>query len=51
VVLLATGSRKADIVMRVVTGEPSEKIPASVLQRHGSCRLLLDREASARLPD
>jgi 6-phosphogluconolactonase/glucosamine-6-phosphate isomerase/deaminase len=47
--LLATGSAKAEIVLRTVTGETSPSLPASLLQNHPNCYLFLDRPAAALL--
>jgi glucosamine-6-phosphate isomerase len=46
--LLATGESKAKIVQRVVQGEISEQVPASLMRRHRNCSLLLD-DAAGRL--
>lgn len=48
-VLLATGSRKAKIVARAVEGPPCDSIPASALQRHPHCLVVLDADAAAEL--
>ena len=47
--LVANGSRKAEIVQRMLEGPVTEDVPASILQRHPRCEFLLDREAAAML--
>jgi glucosamine-6-phosphate isomerase len=49
VILLANGENKADIIRRSLQGEITEQVPASLLQRHPDCRVLLDAPAAARL--
>lgn len=48
-VLMATGAAKAQQVRRMVKEGPDPHCPASVLQRHGNCVVLLDAEAAADL--
>ncbi len=43
--------RKAEAVLKTVTGEITNKCPASVLRRHLSAVLFLDRFAASGLPD
>ncbi len=47
--LLANGRSKAEIVRRVVRGEISEDVPASLARRHANSFLFLDSEAAGRL--
>jgi len=49
ILLLATGSRKADAVYSAVNLASCEKCPASVLQSHHNVTLVLDRLAAAKL--
>lgn len=49
ILLLASGSNKADAVYQMVRGEVSEKCPASVLQLHPDCTVVVDKAAAARL--
>ena len=49
VVLLATGSNKADAVAKAVKGQVSPDLPASFLQNHPDCTFIVDREAVAGL--
>jgi glucosamine-6-phosphate deaminase len=47
--LLATGSAKAEIVGRLINGEISEQIPASLMRRHPNCSLFVDQAAVTEL--
>ncbi len=49
IVLLASGSNKAEAVYQAVRGEVSEKCPASVLQTHNDCILVADELAASKL--
>jgi len=47
IVLVATGSKKAECIRRTINGRVSMHVPASLLQLHADVELLLDREAAA----
>lgn len=49
VVLLATGSRKAEAIHRMVEGAVSAMWPASILQHHPHVTVLIDDAAASRL--
>jgi glucosamine-6-phosphate deaminase len=49
IVLLATGSAKADILARAVEGPITAMISASALQLHPACVVVVDEPAAARL--
>ena len=49
ILILASGANKADAVYKMVKGEVTEQVPASVLQLHPDCVLIADREAAAKL--
>ncbi|WP_439136186.1 glucosamine-6-phosphate deaminase [Pseudomaricurvus sp.] len=49
VVLLATGSGKADAIYRTVEGPMSASCPASALQMHQNAVIVIDEEAAAQL--
>ena len=49
VVLLAFGEHKAAIVARAVEGDISPEVPATYLQDHENCLLVLDRAAAGNL--
>ncbi len=48
-ILIANGTKKAEIIRKVVKGEVTNKIPASILQRHKNCYLFLDKDAASML--
>ena len=47
ILILASGANKAEAVYKMVKGEVTEQVPASVLQLHPDCTLIAD-EAAAR---
>ncbi|TCZ73272.1 glucosamine-6-phosphate deaminase [Flaviaesturariibacter aridisoli] len=49
IILLAWGPGKARIVRQAVEGQPSESVPASLLQQHPDCRFVVDTAAAAEL--
>lgn len=49
IILLATGRGKAEAVKAAMRGPFTANCPASLLQDHGDCTFLLDREAAERL--
>lgn len=49
VILLANGEKKADIIQQAVRGPVSSAVPASVLQNHPRCYVVVDEAAGARL--
>lgn len=49
IVMLATGANKADAVYRMLCGEITPRVPASVLRLHPDAVLFLDREAANRI--
>ena len=49
IVLIAKGAEKAEIIKKAVQGPVTEDIPASVLQLHPNCQVLLDRDAARLL--
>ena len=51
VLLLANGKKKADIIRQAVIGPVTNQVPASFLQRHDNCYVLLDEEAASQLPE
>lgn len=46
-ILLAKGKHKAAIIKQAITGPVSTAVPASVLQLHPNCEVLLDADAGA----
>lgn len=49
IILLASGSNKAQAVHDMILGPFSEDCPASILQRHPDITVILDKSASAKL--
>jgi len=50
-VLVAKGAHKAEIIERAILGPVTTDIPASVVQLHPNCEILLDADAAARIAD
>ncbi len=48
--LLVSGSKKAAITRQVIEDEVSEKLPASLLRRHPSFTVYVDKDAASMLP-
>lgn len=49
VILIANGAHKAEIIQRAVKGEVTNRVPASVLQNHPNCYVVVDQSAAADL--
>ena len=49
ILILASGANKAEAVFRMAKGQVTEGVPASVLQLHPDCTLIVDEAAAARL--
>lgn len=49
IVLIVSGTHKASIVQKLVEGEISEQLPASLLRCHNNFTIYLDKEASSML--
>lgn len=49
IILLASGANKAQAVRDMVKGEVTDKCPASVLQRHPDCIVIIDKPAAQLL--
>lgn len=50
VLLVATGSNKAEIMAKVFHSEIDEALPASALKKHKNVTIILDKDAAALLP-
>jgi len=48
-ILIAKGAHKAEIIEKAILGPVTTDIPASVVQLHPNCEILVDHEAGARL--
>lgn len=49
IILLVSGTKKAEIVQQVLEGEISEALPASLLRNHPGLKVYLDKEAAGML--
>lgn len=49
VLLLASGEDKAEIVAKAFQGEVTPQVPASILQSHPDCTIVLDAAAASKL--
>jgi len=49
IILLANGQNKAQAVYDMIKGEVTSKCPASILQRHPDCTVVLDKAAASLL--
>ena len=49
IVLVATGTKKADCIRQTANGRMTTRVPASLLQLHADVELVLDREAASRI--
>ncbi len=49
ILILASGANKANAVNAMVNGEVTEQVPASVLQLHPDCTLIVDQAAASLL--
>ena len=49
IIMMAWGENKAAIIRRVVEGEVSPQIPASILQRHADIEAVIDEGAASQL--
>jgi glucosamine-6-phosphate deaminase len=48
--LMAVGQGKADIVQRILFGNITTALPASFVQLHPNCKIVLDYAAASKLP-
>ena len=50
IVLVATGTNKAQAIYQTICGPVDEKMPASILQRHPEAYIIVDEAAASLLP-
>jgi glucosamine-6-phosphate deaminase len=50
-ILVAKGAHKAEIIEKAILGPVTTDIPASVVQLHPNCEILLDADAAARIAE
>ena len=48
-ILIAKGAHKAHMVARAIQGPVTIDIPASVVQLHANCEILIDAAAASKL--
>jgi glucosamine-6-phosphate isomerase len=48
-ILLANGAKKAEVIQKAVEGKVSNDFPASIVQLHPNCEVIIDNEAAAAL--
>ena len=49
IILLASGSSKAQAILKTVKGKITPRVPASVLQLHDNVTLIIDKDAAKYL--
>ncbi|MCW3106683.1 MAG: glucosamine-6-phosphate deaminase [Segetibacter sp.] len=49
IILMVSGSHKAEIVQKVLEGEISNELPASLLRNHPGLRVYLDKDAASKI--
>jgi len=48
-ILIANGKKKSTVIQRAVEGEVSNTFPASIIQLHSNCEVMVDEDAAALL--
>jgi len=48
--MIANGSKKADVIKTTVYGKISTDFPSTLIRNHGNAMLLIDKEAASKLP-
>jgi glucosamine-6-phosphate deaminase len=51
IILIAKGAHKAEIIEKAIFGPVTTDIPASIVQMHPNCEVLLDAAAASRIAD
>jgi len=49
IILLASGNEKANAIREMILGEVTENLPASILQTHKNCNVIIDGDAASLL--
>ena len=49
ILLIASGKNKAEAIYKMVYGEVDEEVPASILQLHPNCTVIVDEDAASLL--
>ncbi len=50
-VLIASGKEKAEVVYQMINGEVTADLPASILQLHPNCTIILDEPAASKIQE
>ncbi len=50
IILLASGKKKAEAIYKMAYGDIDTRVPASILQLHPDCIVIIDKEAASMLP-
>ena len=48
-VLIASGEKKADIIAKALHSKVSNQVPATIIQQHADCEVILDKAAASQL--
>ena len=48
-ILIANGKKKSNVIQKAIDGEISNSFPASIVQLHSNCQIMLDEDAAALL--
>ena len=48
-VFIALGKDKAEIIKKMIDGDVTPEVPASILQLHPNCEVFLDHDAASLL--
>ena len=51
IVLIATGKHKAEAIHKMVNDDINKMLPASILQLHPHCTVVIDEDAASMLED
>ena len=49
IILMASGKEKSNAIKEAIKGEITERVPASILQKHKNCKVIMDGDAGAYL--
>ena len=49
IVFIALGKDKAEIIKKMIDGDVTTEVPASILQLHPNCEVFLDHDAASLL--
>ncbi|MDR4969135.1 MAG: glucosamine-6-phosphate deaminase, partial [Acholeplasmataceae bacterium] len=49
IVLIASGKEKASVIRKMIKGKVTKNLPASILQLHPDCTVIIDENAASQL--